>query len=351
MSARPPHPVAQRRTAQGWSQQDLAERSGVPRSSVSGIESRRLIPSVTAALALARALGCSVEEVFAADPVPDGDPDWAWPPAPTGCRYWEAEVGARRWLYPIEANPVSLVAHDGVQRAGVLRDAASAPPPPTLVMATCDPTAPLLAAAYERASGFRMIVLARNGRTALDLLRTGRVHVAALHHATDAHPHLNLEAARALLGGDARLVRAAHWVEGLALPVETDRRSVRSAMTRSKTWALREPGAAARDCLDELAGGHPTQGRVVGSHLAVAEAVRAGWADAGVCVQVAAEEAGLTFVPVRREALDLCFLARDARDRRVLALLRLLRSRAHRRVVSELPGYDARETGTSLSAG
>lgn len=352
MSARPPHPVALRRVARGWSQQDLAARSGVPRSSVSAVESRRLVPSVATALALAQALACSVEEVFApAGAAPTGDPAWAWPPPSRAGRYWEAEVGARRWLYPIEATSVSPLAHDGVLGDGVLKDSARTPPPETLVVATCDPAAPLLAAAYERASGFRVIVLARNGTAALDLLRTGRAHVAGLHHATDAHPARNVETARAVLGDDVRLVRAARWVEGLALPAAAEGRSVRGAVAGSKTWALREPGAAARDCLDEVADGKPAQGRIVQSHLAVAEAVRAGWADAGVCVQLAAEDAGLTFLPVRREALDLCFLARDARDPRVLALLRLLRSRSYRRTVSELPGYDARETGETLSRG
>jgi len=34
----------------------------------------------------------------------------------------------------------------------------------------------------------------------------------------------------------------------------------------------------------------------------------------------------------------------------MLALIRLLRSRSHRRLISELPGYDASETGEILEA-
>ncbi|MEQ1843561.1 MAG: helix-turn-helix transcriptional regulator, partial [Verrucomicrobiales bacterium] len=56
-----PHPVALHRISRGWSQAELSDRAGIPRSTLSAIESRRLTPSVSAALAVANALGCSVE--------------------------------------------------------------------------------------------------------------------------------------------------------------------------------------------------------------------------------------------------------------------------------------------------
>ena len=77
----------------------------------------------------------------------------------------------------------------------------------------------------------------------------------------------------------------------------------------------------------------------------MAEAIHAGWADAGICVRLSAEEAGLNLLPVRTEALDICFPAAMEPDPRIQALIRLLRSRAYRRLVSELPGYDGRHTG------
>jgi len=89
-------------------------------------------------------------------------------------------------------------------------------------------------------------------------------------------------------------------------------------------------------------------GRQVNGHAAVAEAVRAGWAGAGICVRFSAEEAGLKFLPIRKEAVDFCFPAALRHDPRIQALIRLMRSRAHRRLVSELPGYDARQTGEMM---
>jgi molybdate-binding protein len=114
-------------------------------------------------------------------------------------------------------------------------------------------------------------------------------------------------------------------------------------------WAARESGSAARECLDELLGHRRFAGREVNGHAAVAEAVRAGWAEAGVCVQFSAEDAGLNFLPLRTETLDLCFPSGTQHDPRIQALVRLLRGRACRRLISELPGYDARETGEILA--
>jgi molybdate-binding protein/DNA-binding XRE family transcriptional regulator len=344
------HPVAARRAARGWSQIELARHAGIPRSSVSAIESERLTPSVTAALALACALECSVEELFGGGGSPPSDgPAWAWPPRSEPCRYWEAEVGGRRWLYPVEGGALNAVPHDGVWQGGVGRDSGSPVTETTLVVACCDPAIGLLAAAYARASGFRLIAFPQGGAAALDLLQRGLVHLAGLHRSTVEQPGRNAEAVRAQLGDGFCLLRAAHWQEGVALAAGDRTRSLQSIVRGRRRWALREPGAGARECLDGLLGGKPAGGRVVCSHAAVAEAVRAGWADAGVCVRLAAEETGLNFLPVQTEALDFCFAASLRHDPRMQALMRLLRSRAHRRLVSELPGYDARETGELLT--
>ncbi len=346
------HLVATRRAARNWSQVELARRAGIPRSSVSAIESERLTPSVTAALAVAGALECSVEELFGGGAIrsPAGDPAWAWPPPREVCRYWQAEVRGRRWRYPVEALAVNATAHDGVWRAGVEHAANADQAEQTLVLACCDPAAGLLAAEYARTSGFRLLVLSRGGGEALTLLKRGLVHAAGLHRSTEQQPNLNAETVRAQVGGGYRLLRAVRWEEGIALPAEDRTRSANGMLRQSHRWALREPGSAARECLDEFSGHRRLAGRVVNGHAAVAEAVRAGWANAGVCVQLAAEEAGLNFLPVRSEALDLCFAAALQQDPRMQALLRLLRSRSYRRLLSELPGYDARSTGEIVAA-
>ena len=52
------------RQARGFSQQQLAGMAGVSRQAVSAVESGLSDPSLRVALALARALGLTVEEMF-----------------------------------------------------------------------------------------------------------------------------------------------------------------------------------------------------------------------------------------------------------------------------------------------
>jgi molybdate-binding protein len=155
--------------------------------------------------------------------------------------------------------------------------------------------------------------------------------------------------AAAQAGLPCRLLRLANWEAGIALASDDHSRSPESVARRPLQWAAREPGSAARECLDELLQDRPFHGREVGGHASVAEAVRSGWAGAGVCVRFSAEEAGLNFLPLRTEILDLCFPSALQHDPRIQALVRLLRGRACRRLISELPGYDARETGEILA--
>ena len=259
-------------------------------------------------------------------------------------------MNSRRRLYPVEAGTLNLASHDGVWSNGVLRESQREGAERTLVMASCDPAAGLLAAEYARASGFRLLVFPRGGRAALNLLGQRLIHVAGLHYSTDEQPKRNVETAHGQIGGDVQLVHLARWETGLALAADDHSVSADSVARRSLRWAAREAGSAARECLDELLGHQPFSGREVNGHAAVAEAVRSGWAEAGVCVRLSADEAGLNFLPVRRETLDLCFPAAFQHDPRVQALVNLLRTRACRRLISELPGYDARETGETLAS-
>ena len=144
--------VQARRQVRQWSQADLAQRAGISRAAVSAIEGKRLSPSVATALALAAVFECSVEELFRRGGTTqphESNQAWAWIPRGEASRYWEAEIGHRRLLYPVEAMTLNPTPHDGVWQNGVLRDAGSAAET-TLVMASCDPAAGLLAAEYAR---------------------------------------------------------------------------------------------------------------------------------------------------------------------------------------------------------
>ena len=77
----------------------------------------------------------------------------------------------------------------------------------------------------------------------------------------------------------------------------------------------------------------------------MAEAVRCGWADVGVCLRLVSEEASLGFLSVREEDYDFCYPAELEGDPRIQALVETVRSSPYRGMLDDLPGYDATETG------
>src|SRR5262249_14326567 len=105
------------RLERGWSQVELAERTGISRPAVSAIEIQRLVPSVAVAMALARVFECRVEDLFHDSEAGAVENAWAWQPPFEPCRFWHARVGERTMLYPVESAAVDLP-HDGVYRAG-----------------------------------------------------------------------------------------------------------------------------------------------------------------------------------------------------------------------------------------
>jgi putative molybdopterin biosynthesis protein len=117
-------------------------------------------------------------------------------------------------------------------------------------------------------------------------------------------------------------------------------------------YVNRQRGAGTRVLLDhELRRRGIAPGDVTGyqreenTHLAVAAAVAAGRADAGLGILAAARPFGLDFVPVAQEPYDLV-VTRDAYDSDVLApLWTLLADQTFHASVEALAGYSTTETG------
>jgi molybdate-binding protein len=222
-------------------------------------------------------------------------------------------------------------------------------PDSTLVIGSCDPAAGLLAEEYARVTGFRLLVLSRTSRQALSLLAQGLLHAAGVHFATPDEPDRNARSVLEILGPQYRLLRVADWEAGLAVTPGSGVSTVREAVRAKLRWVGREPGSAARQCLDELLPTGTIPKRVARDHHGVAEAVRCGWADIGVCHRLAGEEAGLRFLPVRQELFDLCYPAAAEGDPRIAALFRVVRSEGFRRLLGEVPGFDTRRAGDVIA--
>jgi putative molybdopterin biosynthesis protein len=116
----------------------------------------------------------------------------------------------------------------------------------------------------------------------------------------------------------------------------------------------REPGAGSRKLADQLlreAGlpaasvpGYETQSP---SHTAVARAVAAGLADAGIGLELVADAFGLGFVPLAEVRFDLVIPAAHVAHPTVQVMLDVLQSRGLRSDLGALPGYDVGRTGTT----
>jgi molybdate-binding protein/DNA-binding XRE family transcriptional regulator len=349
MRAKLTNDVRMQRLGRSWSQEELARRSGLSRAEVSAIETGRLVPSTLAALALADSFECRVEHLFRRDGASRvSPPGWAWAPRSEPARYWRAEVGGDQRLFPFEPGPAGNPPHDGLWATDQpVPEALDFLGSRTLIMASCDPAAGLLAAELAKSFGMRLVVFSRSSRAALALLQQGFVHLAGIHLAANGAGHASIVATE--LGPSFNLIRGASWEEGIALSPGIRVPSVSSAVSAKLRWVGREAGSGARQCLDELLGPKRAPRREALDHRGVAEAVRCGWADAGVCLRLTGEEAGLDFLSVRHESYDLVFAHSFKDDPRFNALISALRSTDYRKRLGELPGYGSSETGELIS--
>ena len=64
MAQRVTNRVKELRIARGWTQQQLADATGVARQSINSIECDRYVPSLPLALTFARVFGCSTDDIF-----------------------------------------------------------------------------------------------------------------------------------------------------------------------------------------------------------------------------------------------------------------------------------------------
>jgi molybdate-binding protein len=240
---------------------------------------------------------------------------------------------------------LGTVPHDGVFEHSHFREHLSAAPDQTLVIACCDPAAEILARELLQSHGVRLLAFQRSSRAALALLAQGLVHAAGVHLVGRSHRSTNTLVAREELHRDFALLRIARWQEGLVSLPDKRVKTVRAALQSRLRWVGREAGSAVSEILTEILDGHATPRHNALSHRGVAEAVRSGWADVGVCLQLVSEEAGLDFVGLRQEDYDLCFLAEHENDPRVQALIETVRSSEYRRILQDLPGYDTRKSG------
>jgi len=335
--------------------------AGVSRQAVSAVESGLSDPSLRVALALSRALGITVEELFGpATPEPVVAVRAVAPLGGPGTRVSLAPVGDSFVALPLSGATVTRAGFEPA--GGRVTDADDVvpigPPRPTLVVAGCDPALPLLElplSLLEPPVSF--LWWPCTSQEALSLAKEGLVHAAGAHLRGSAGDY-NTGPAADFLPAGAEVIGFCSWREGLVLRpgLASTVADVGDVAAAGLRLVNREAGAEARRVLDrELArhsispeglAGYQTQAT---GHLEVAAAIAAGLADAGVASEPAALAYELAFVPLTEERFDLVVPAAQAASREVQGLLRALSSPWLHAQLASLPGYSVTQCGERLA--
>jgi putative molybdopterin biosynthesis protein len=185
-------------------------------------------------------------------------------------------------------------------------------------------------------------------------LRDGLCHLAGCHLLDPETGEYTLPwIARVLPGREVDVVRLVHREQGLIVARGNPLGVTGLADLPRLRFVNRQRGAGTRVLLDhELARAAIDQAAVDGyereqpTHLAVAAAVAAGRADAGLGVMAAARAFELDFVPVAREPFDLVMAPGEPA---AAPLLELMQERDFRAQVEALGGYSTAETGRRIA--
>ena len=373
------------RQARGFSQQQLAGMAGVSRQALSAVEAGHSDPSLRVALALAYALGMTIEELFGpAAPPPAVTARPIAPLGPPGARVTLAPMGDSFVALPLTADtathagflpaggrvaPGGQVAADvqvAVGGQAVSGQVAGAvvepigPPRPTLVVAGCDPALPLLQTPLARLDPpVAFTWWACSSAEALRLAEAGLVHAAGAHLRGAGGEYNTGPARDRLRRHGAEVIGFASWREGLVLRADLAGAvgGLDDAVKLGLRLVNREDGAEARRVLErEVArlgvdpGSLPGYQTRATGHLQVAAAIAAGLADVGVASEPAALAYGLAFVPLAAERFDLVIPAAQAASREVQALRRVLASPWLLTQLASLPGYGSARCGEHVAA-
>jgi putative molybdopterin biosynthesis protein len=359
------------RVERGLKQQELAQLCGLSRQALSQLENGSSVPSTAAALQLARALGCRVEELFALQDasavlVAQLARPLSLHASDASPRLLLGRVSGRWVAHRLDPRqrPQDLsVASDGVlvslsgSRARVRPLLPEHRLEENLLLAGCDPALGLVAARAERLSpGGRNLWLEATSGRSLSALGRGEVHAAGAHLFDPETGVHNLPFMRKALAGQAMVVVTVAQLEvGLAVAKGNPRR-LRTAADLAKKGARivnRDESAGARRLLDRLLQAAGLDGRslagndqIAAGHLDAARAVALGQADAAMVTCAAALALGLDFVQLASDRFDLALPKASLADRRVVRLLETLASKELRRELSSLGGYDTRRSGT-----
>jgi transcriptional regulator with XRE-family HTH domain len=326
--------VRRRRRAAGLSQAELAERAGVSRQAVGALEAGRHLPRVDAAMALAVALGTTVEDLLAPGTGRDT------PVHVLDGRLREGQpVRAARVADHTVCVPLPAVADGEVWAApdAVLRDGRLAPLPGSdldaFVVAGCDPALGLLAALAPPRGAGRLLPVVASSAAARLALTTGRVHAAVVHDTAPPDPD---DADR------VHRITLAAWRTGLAVAPSATGELAQALGGRGQV-VQRDPGAAAQAAYERALAARGVRARPAGplasGHVdAARRALESGLA--AVTIEPVALALGLGFRALETHVVEVWIDAAAVDHPGARALGEVLTSARLRDRLASFAGYE-----------
>ena len=367
----PENCLRQARQQAGMSQGELADKAGVARQTVGGIESRQYGPSLAVAFRLAGALGKKVEDIFW---IPDTIPAEAlavWsgigPFPEVGEKIQLARLTADRYTaFPanrdslqVEANATVVGMGSGKGRllARILEPKGLTVP--AVLLAGCSPALAMLKQRLDnRYRDVRIYWINANSMASLQALAKGFIHGAGVHIYDEETGEYNLPIVKKTLQqtsymvvnlcyGEQGFVVSRGNPKGIDDFGDLSRPDVRivNREVGAETRRLLDAGLKQRGLLSSQVPGYNFQ---VQTHQEVVQAVALGGADCGIALRPLARLYKLDFIPLSRERYDLVFLLENVKQAGVQAILECLQ-KPDFLLDLEASGYDPESTGKVLT--
>jgi transcriptional regulator with XRE-family HTH domain len=337
--------LRERRLACGLTQSELASRAGVSRQLVAAVESGRNAPAVDAALGLAGALSCTVEELFAPAPR-SGAVSALGGRLRAGAAVRVGRVGDRLVAAELADHGVAgatWAKADGVLDGSELRLFPGASPA-GLVLAGCDPALGVAEAMLDGMGARSLLAISAPTGTAVRALAADRLHAAVVHGLPGELPVPPVPVVRWHL---------ARWQVGLAVSRRVRARSVAGILRGEAPFVARDPAAASQRAFDrarESAGvPEPRPGPMASGHLDAAR-LAASREGATVTTEGAARAFDLRFMPLESHVVEVWVAERWLEHPGVSGLGDLLASRGFTARVGHFGGYDLSGCGARVAA-
>lgn len=336
--------VRDRRLAYGITQTELAARAGVSRQLVAAVEASRHAPAVDAAIGLARALGTTVEELFAPPRV--GAALALGDSANEGAPLRVGMVDGRMVASTLADHGVAgalWAKPDAVMDGGAVRLLPGATPA-GFVLAGCDPSLGVAEGMLAGLGPASLLVVASPTGRAIAALGAGLVHAAVVHGRAVDLPEPPVNVARWHL---------ARWQVGLAVSPRRRARSLDDVLHSGRPIVGREPAAASQQALDRArhAAGvtAPRRGPQASGHLDAARRAHDN-GGSGVTIEAGARAFGLDFLPLEEHVVQLWVDERWTNLPGMSVLGEVLTSAAFTARVALFGGYDLTGCGDKVDA-